>query len=100
VVTDIKMPGMDGLEVAERVRARQPWMPVVIITGYGTKANEERARAAGVSEFLHKPLSPEMIEDSTAEPSSGPSRWPWRCPKHARLRSMRQRPRRSARSGC
>jgi CheY-like chemotaxis protein len=67
VFTDIKMPGMDGLEVAERVRAAQPWTPVVIVTGYGTAANEERARAAGVADFLRKPLSPEMIEGSTAK---------------------------------
>lgn len=64
VFTDIKMPGMDGVELAERVRARQPWTPVVIVTGYGTKANEERAKAAGVLEFLNKPLSPDMIEKS------------------------------------
>lgn len=67
VYTDIKMPGMDGLEVAERVKARRPWTPVVIVTGYGTAASEERARAAGVSGFLHKPLSPEMIEESALE---------------------------------
>ena len=64
VFTDIKMPGMSGLEVAERVRASQPWLPVVIVTGYGTDAYEARAKAAGVSSFLHKPLSPEMIEGS------------------------------------
>jgi len=67
VFTDIKMPGMNGLEVAERVKASQPWLPVVIITGYGTDANEARAAAAGVSGFLRKPLSPEMIESSTEE---------------------------------
>lgn len=65
VFTDLRMPGMNGLEVAEQVKARQPWVPVVIVTGYGSSKSEERARAAGVSEFLHKPLSPEMIEDST-----------------------------------
>jgi len=75
VYSDIRMPGMSGLEVAENVKARRPWTPVVIITGYGTEAAEARAKAAGVSSFLHKPLSPEMIEDSvrdtlaaTAEP--------------------------------
>ena len=36
VFTDIKMPGMNGLEVAERVKASQPWLPVVIVTGFGT----------------------------------------------------------------
>jgi len=67
VFTDIKMPGMSGLEVAERVKASQPWLPVVIVTGYGTDAYEARAAAAGVSGFLRKPLSPEMIESSTEE---------------------------------
>jgi DNA-binding NtrC family response regulator len=65
VFTDIKMPGMSGLEVAERVKARQPWLPVVIVTGYGTEENEAKAEGAGVSGFLRKPLSPDMIEDST-----------------------------------
>ncbi|WP_296444446.1 response regulator [Rhodoferax sp. UBA5149] len=65
VFTDIKMPGMSGLEVAERVKKSQPWLPVVVITGYGTSDNEVRAEAAGVSGFLRKPLSPEMIEGST-----------------------------------
>ena len=64
VFTDIKMPGMDGIEVAERVKARRPWTPVVIITGYGTADNEAKAKAIGVSDFLRKPLSPEMIENS------------------------------------
>lgn len=67
VVTDIKMPGMDGLELAETVKARRPWTPVLIVTGYGTAADETRAKAAGVTAFLHKPLSPEMIEGSAAE---------------------------------
>jgi len=64
VFTDIRMPGMSGLEVAEQIKARQPWLPVVIVTGYGTEENEARAEAAGVAGFLRKPLSPEMIESS------------------------------------
>ncbi len=64
VFTDIKMPGMSGIEVAERIKATQPWLPVVIVTGYGTEENEARAEAAGVAGFLRKPLSPEMIEGS------------------------------------
>ncbi len=65
VFTDIKMPGgMDGIEVAEQLRAKRPWTPVVIITGYGSADHEARAAAAGVRGFLRKPLSPEMIERS------------------------------------
>jgi CheY-like chemotaxis protein len=66
VFTDIRMPGMDGVELAEQVKARHPWTPVVIVTGYGTANNEARAKAAGVTAFLRKPLSPEMIEETTA----------------------------------
>jgi len=67
VYSDIRMPGMSGLEVAETVKARRPWTPVVIITGYGSDAAEARAKAAGVAKFLHKPLSPAMIEDSARD---------------------------------
>lgn len=62
VFTDIKMPEMDGIEVARRIKASRPWLPVVIVTGYGSEANEMRARQLGVAHFLHKPLSPELIE--------------------------------------
>jgi CheY-like chemotaxis protein len=67
VFTDIRMPGMDGIEVAEQIKARQPWLPVVIVSGYATAENEARAKAAGVFAVLHKPLSPKMIEDSARD---------------------------------
>ena len=67
VYSDIRMPGISGLDVAETIKARQPWTPVVIITGYGSDAAEVRAKAAGVSSFLHKPLSPDMIEGSARD---------------------------------
>jgi CheY-like chemotaxis protein len=67
VFTDIRMPGMDGIAVAEQIKSRQPWLPVVIVSGYATDENEARANAAGVSVVLHKPLSPEMIENSARE---------------------------------
>jgi len=72
VFTDIKMPGMDGVELAERVKSSRPWTPVVIITGFGTTENETRAMAAGVSDFMRKPLSPEMIEASASRAMSTP----------------------------
>ena len=70
VFTDIKMPGMSGLEMAEQVKQQRPWLPVVIVTGYGSPGNEARAEAAGVSGFLRKPLSPEMIEGSAQKAMS------------------------------
>ncbi len=94
VVTDIRMPGMDGLELAETVKARRPWTPVVIVTGYGSAADEARAKAAGVKAFLHKPLSPEMIEGSAAEAlhrtegTSAPVAAEWLDPASASVAAM------------
>ena len=65
VFTDIKMPGMDGLEVTEQIKARCPWTPVVVLTGYGTQDNESKASVLGASGFVRKPLTPEMIENIT-----------------------------------
>ena len=59
------MPGMDGLEVTERIKARCPWTPVVVITGYGTEENETKASVLGANGFVRKPLTPEMIESIT-----------------------------------
>ena len=61
------MPGMDGFEVAKRIKATQPWLPVVIVTGYGSPESKARAKELGVAGFLHKPLSPDMIEGSARE---------------------------------
>ena len=73
VFTDIKMPGMDGIEVAERIKAQCPWTPVVVITGYGTEENEARASVLGVSGFVRKPLTPEMIESITLKALEEPA---------------------------
>ncbi len=72
VFTDIKMPGMDGIAVAEQIRAQRPWLPVVIVSGYATDENEARAKAAGVRAVLHKPLSPEMIEQCAQDALGAP----------------------------
>lgn len=67
VFTDIKMPGMDGIEVASRIKSEHPDLPVVIATGYGSEANEQRAREVGVTKLVRKPLSPDFIQMITAE---------------------------------
>jgi CheY-like chemotaxis protein len=71
VFTDIKMPGIDGLSVAEQIRSQRPWLPVVIVSGYATAENEARAKAAGVCAVMHKPLSPQMIEQGARDALRG-----------------------------
>jgi len=67
VFTDINMPGMNGLDVTEKIKEKCPGTPIVVITGYGTEANEIRAINLGASDFIHKPFTPEDIENITLQ---------------------------------
>ncbi|MFH1219095.1 MAG: sigma-54 dependent transcriptional regulator [Candidatus Eisenbacteria bacterium] len=55
VVLDIKMPGMDGIEVLRRVKEVDPGLPVIILSGHGTIATAVEATALGAFNFLEKP---------------------------------------------
>lgn len=56
LITDLKMPGMDGLSVIREVRRRSTELPIVIITGYSTEASAIEAINLGVSGYLTKPF--------------------------------------------
>ena len=56
VVTDLKMEGIDGIEVLKRVRAMNPGTQVIIITGYASPDTAELAQKHGVFAFLAKPF--------------------------------------------
>jgi PAS domain S-box-containing protein len=58
---DIGLPGIDGYEVARRIRADLPGARLVAVTGYGQPEDRERALAAGFDEHLVKPLDPEQL---------------------------------------
>jgi DNA-binding NarL/FixJ family response regulator len=57
VVMDIRLPSLDGLSAAERLRASQPNSKVIILTLYGDPANRERAAQIGVADFIGKERS-------------------------------------------
>jgi len=57
VVTDLKMPGADGMSLARHVKARRPGVAVVIITGYPAGEAEMAVLAQGVDGFLTKPFT-------------------------------------------
>ena len=56
VITDVKMPGMDGIRLTEAVRAIDPQIPVIWMTGFGNETIREEARRMEVQYFLAKPL--------------------------------------------
>ena len=74
VLTDIGMAGMTGWEVADRVRALDPRVPIAFITGWGlSEEDTERCRARGIRHCLFKPVQPDdllqAIQDAMGEES-------------------------------
>jgi CheY-like chemotaxis protein len=61
VITDLKMPGLDGVELTGRIRASNPTTAVIWITAYSCKGLESDAARLGVNDCLEKPLEPTEI---------------------------------------
>jgi FixJ family two-component response regulator len=61
LVTDMRMPGMTGLELHEHLAASGAGIPTVIITAHPEELTRERARAAGVTCLLTKPFAPDEL---------------------------------------
>src|SRR5687767_6967909 len=61
VLLDIKMPGMDGIEVLRKLHGLDETLPIVMISGHGTTATAVEAIRSGATDFLDKPLSSERV---------------------------------------
>jgi CheY-like chemotaxis protein len=64
ILTDLRMPGMDGLGLLRAVRKHVPPTPVVICTAYTSEATSQEALAAGASAFLAKPFTGAQLLES------------------------------------
>lgn len=62
IFSDINMPGMDGLELAEKIREKDSTLPVVIMTGYPSLENSIQTLKNGVVDYLIKPVNLDQIE--------------------------------------
>ena len=56
LITDVKMPGMNGIDLVKEAKRIIPWLPVLVITGYGDIPMAVRAVKAGAADFIEKPL--------------------------------------------
>lgn len=61
MVLDLKMPGMDGMEVLRRIKEAYPEVQVIMLTGHGTEKDEKEARHLGAFEYLQKPIGIESL---------------------------------------
>src|SRR5690606_33620465 len=64
VVTDLRMPGLDGRGLVERLGAMDPDLPVVMMTGHGDVADAVEAMKRGAYDFLAKPFAPERLVET------------------------------------
>lgn len=67
MVLDLKMPGIDGIEVLRRVKESHPDVEVIILTGHGSEREELRAQELGAFAYLQKPVDIELLAKTVRE---------------------------------
>lgn len=61
VITDLKMPGMDGIELFDEFRDQKPEIPFIIVTAYGSPETADEALKKGAADFIAKPFRKDSI---------------------------------------
>ena len=61
VITDLKMPGLDGMDIFDEFKGLKPEVPVIMITAYGSMETSDEALRKGVAEFITKPFRKDSI---------------------------------------
>ena len=72
LLLDVRMPGVDGLEVQRRLAEREADIPIVFLTGRATDDEERRALASGAVEFLRKPVQSHALLQAFRKALQGP----------------------------
>lgn len=61
IITDIHLPGLSGLDFVKSVRIRDKQIPFIVVTGLISDENEEMAEDLNVSEYISKPVDPDVL---------------------------------------
>jgi CheY-like chemotaxis protein len=75
MLTDLRMPDMDGLEIAKALSSEFPEIRIIVITGFPSQDTAEQARKIGVFDYIQKPLSPSRLAEATADVLMHPPRF-------------------------
>ena len=67
ILSDINMPGMDGLTLLREIKRRRPGMPVMMVTAYGDDERRRRANDLGAAEFITKPVDFDLLKAQLRE---------------------------------
>jgi CheY-like chemotaxis protein len=71
ILSDINMPGMDGLSLLREVKQQQPHLPVMMVTAYGDDERRRRASEYGAAEFITKPVDFDLLKAQLRQLPSG-----------------------------
>src|SRR5258706_1796758 len=71
ILSDINMPGMDGLALLREIKLRQPDLPVMMVTAYGDDERRRIAAEYGAAEFITKPVDFDLLKDQLRQLPSG-----------------------------
>ena len=63
ILSDINMPGMDGLALLREIKTRRPDLPVMMVTAYGDEERRRRAAEYGAAEFVTKPVDFDFLKN-------------------------------------
>lgn len=74
IVSDIKMPGMDGMALLRRIQSIDPGLPVILMTGHGDVPMAVEAMRIGAFDFVEKPFEPDRLADLVARASEARAR--------------------------
>ncbi len=72
ILSDINMPGMDGLALLREIKSRWPHMPVMMVTAYGDDERRRMADEYGAAEFITKPVDFDLLKAQLRQLPSGP----------------------------
>ena len=61
LIVDVRMSGMDGISLCEKLAAEKISIPIIVISGHGDLSMRERAMKSGIVDFLEKPCNPEKL---------------------------------------
>lgn len=67
MVLDLKMPGIDGIEVLRRLKKEHPGIEVIILTGHGSEADREMCMQLGAFAYLKKPVDIDVLSQTMRE---------------------------------
>jgi DNA-binding NtrC family response regulator len=71
VITDLKMPDLDGMNLIRQLKEQRPDTVIIVITGYGTVSSAVEATRLGVADYIEKPFTPEELSQAVVGALAG-----------------------------